>query len=49
MIIILLIAAAIVISAHKALMKTVEDYNYGSGGSFREWQEFERQYGYNKN
>lgn len=40
----LIITASIIGSLHYMFIKTVDGYtNYGQGGSFREWQEFEKQ------
>lgn len=40
----LIITASIIVSFHLYVMKSVDGYSsYGQGGSFREWQEFERQ------
>jgi hypothetical protein len=45
MIIFFALISVAVISIHCLVMRAVKNYEYG-GGSFREWQEFERQYGY---
>lgn len=47
MIILLSLLSVGIVAIHKIVMKSVENYEYG-GGSFREWAEFERQYGYGK-
>lgn len=40
----LIITAVIIVSFHYFFMKTVDGYtSYGQGGTFREWQEFERE------
>jgi len=40
----LIITVSILASFHYLLMKSVDGYSdYGQGGSFREWQEFERE------
>ena len=43
MVIFLLISAAFILLTHRAVMKSVNDYNYGS---HEEWREFERQFKY---
>ena len=40
--IVLISATAAVLSLHGYLMKTVESYDSYGGGSFREWQDFEK-------
>jgi hypothetical protein len=39
------ITFAIIIVAHKTLIKAVDNYNYGYG-SHEEWREFEKQFQY---
>ena len=39
----LILTATAVVSIHKFLMSAVESYDGYGGGSFREWQEFEKQ------
>ena len=46
MIIFLLILPAAAFGFHRLIMSAVESYEYGSGGTFREWKDFERQHGY---
>jgi uncharacterized membrane protein SpoIIM required for sporulation len=33
---------------HRLVMSAVEGYEYGSGGTFKEWKDFERQHGYGR-
>lgn len=37
---------AVVIGIHHFVMSAVENYEYGTGGSYKEWKEFERHHGY---
>lgn len=46
MIIFILTFAVVIAGIHRFVMSAVENYEYGSGGSFNEWKEFERQHGY---
>ena len=46
MIIFIFAFLAVVVGVHRFVMSAVENYEYGSGGSYREWREFERQHGY---
>jgi hypothetical protein len=46
MIIFILAFLAVIVGIHRFVMSAVENYEYGSGGSYREWREFERQHGY---
>lgn len=41
--IILISTITAAVSLHVYLMKTVESYDSYAGGSFREWQDFEKQ------
>lgn len=42
--IVLILTATAILSAHWFVMNSVESYDgYGNGGSFREWQQFERE------
>lgn len=45
MFIFLIISAALIFLAHKAVMNAVEKYDHGHG-AYEEWREFERQFGY---
>jgi hypothetical protein len=48
MIIFILLLVVAVVCVHRFVMSAVESYEYGSGGSYNEWREFERQHGYGK-
>jgi hypothetical protein len=40
----LIITASIIVSFHYYVMKSVDGYSaYGQGGTYREWQDFERE------
>ena len=47
---IIFLFALVVVAAciHRVVMSAVEGYEYGSGGAFNEWKEFERQHGYKR-
>jgi hypothetical protein len=48
MIIFLFAIPAVVVCLHRFVMSAVESYEYGQGGTFKEWKDFERQHGYGK-
>jgi hypothetical protein len=48
MIIFILLFVVAIVCVHRSVMSAVESYEYGSGGSYNEWREFERQHGYGK-
>jgi len=45
MFIFLIISAVLIVSIHRGVMNSVDNYNYGHG-SHEEWREFERQFQY---
>jgi len=48
MIIFLFALIVVAVGIHRLVMSAVESYEYGSGGTFKEWKDFERQHGYGR-